>query len=80
MCKGETNPQPFNIERTKTSESLEIIHSDVCGPIEPTTWDGMKYFVIFLDDFTHFAAVFPIKGKFEVAKTVKLYLRQYQAK
>lgn len=45
----------------------------MCGPIDPMIWNGMKYFIIFLDDFTHFIAVFLIKGKFEITETIKLY-------
>ncbi|XP_076661161.1 uncharacterized protein LOC143365143 [Halictus rubicundus] len=78
--KAKQTRNPFNGERDRASKPLEIIHTDVCGPIEPTTWDGMKYFITFLDDFTHFAAVFPIRGKHEVTEIVKSYLKQCQAK
>lgn len=41
-----------NIE-AKSSRVLELIHSDVCGPLNPSTWNGKRYFVTFTDDFTH---------------------------
>jgi hypothetical protein len=33
---------------------LFIIHTDVCGPIKPSSVDGKHYFVTFIDDFTHY--------------------------
>ena len=45
---------------------LERVHSGVCGPLEPTAWDGSKYYVSFIDDFSHFAAIYPIKKKCDV--------------
>lgn len=55
--------KPFNKERTRATRVLEIIHTDVCEPVDPITWDGNKYFVTFLDDYTHHTSVYPIKGK-----------------
>lgn len=64
---------PFSGELPKATRELQIIHTDVCGPIEPTH-DNKRYFVTFLDDFTHFAEVYLINNKSEVAETVKEYV------
>lgn len=52
--------------RSKSKRILEIIHSDVCGPITPIAIDGSKYFVTFIDDFSNFTVVYLIKNKSEV--------------
>ncbi|GAA0154298.1 hypothetical protein LIER_12323 [Lithospermum erythrorhizon] len=31
---------------------LELIHSDLCGPISPTSNSGKRYFLCFIDDFS----------------------------
>ncbi|KAJ8875444.1 hypothetical protein PR048_023339 [Dryococelus australis] len=36
-----------------TMRLLEIIHTDVCGPLD-RMWHGFRYFVACLDDYTHF--------------------------
>jgi hypothetical protein len=41
---------PFNTKRRKARKPLEIIHSDVCGPIDPTTYENKKYFLACADD------------------------------
>lgn len=79
-ARAKQTRMPFTKERTRATRVLEIVHTDVCGPIDPPTWDDKHYFVTILDDFTHFAAIFPIKGKFEVADTVIEYLEQCQNK
>jgi hypothetical protein len=46
--------QPFHSSKTeRTSSFLNLIHSDVCGPIPTRTPHGKSYFIIFLDDHTH---------------------------
>jgi hypothetical protein len=33
-------------------EKLELVHSDICGPINPTSNGGNRYFITFTDDLT----------------------------
>lgn len=54
---------PFDSERTKATRPLEIIHTDLCGPIDPETWDGKKYILTVSDDYTHFAVIYLLKHK-----------------
>jgi hypothetical protein len=44
----------INTDRSKAKRPLEIIHTIVCGPIDPTTYDDKEYFLTRVDDFTHF--------------------------
>lgn len=67
-------------ERTRATRALEIIHTDVCGPIDPDTWDGNKYFITFLDDYTHHTSVYLLKGKFEVFEKVRDYVEEVESK
>ncbi|KAL7726007.1 hypothetical protein ACLKA6_005755 [Drosophila palustris] len=38
----------------RTSDLLEIVHSDVCGPMRTNSISGRKYFVTFIDDFSRY--------------------------
>lgn len=78
--KSKQTRLPFNSERTRANRPLEIIHTDVCGPFEQSTWDGNKYFVSLIDDFTNFVMVYPIKGKFEVPSIIKEYIAEVEGK
>ena len=64
---------PFSGSRERAKKPLERINSDVCGPMEPVGWNGSKYFVSFIDDFTHFAVIYNIKKKWDVFKALKEY-------
>ena len=51
----------------RAKKMLEVIHSDVCGPMQSTTFSGKRYFVTFTDEYSHFTTVFLLKNKSEVA-------------
>lgn len=64
----------------KAKNFLEIISSDVCGPITPMTFDGKSYFVTFIDQFSHFSVVYLLSHKSEVEQCFKNYLAMAEAK
>ena len=66
--------------QTKTKRALEIVHSDICGPVEVSTWDNKKYILTMLDDYTHFAVIYLLKNKFEVADKIKEYVKFAEAR
>lgn len=59
---------PFENNRTKTTEILELIHTDLNGPHNTTGYGGEKYFLTFIDDYSKCTRVFCIKSKAETAK------------
>ena len=46
---------------------LEDIHSDVFGLMKTPTFGGKRYFVTFIDEYSHYCVVFLLQNKFEVA-------------
>lgn len=50
-CKGKQSRLPFPTEGSRATAQLELIHSDLCGPMEETSFSGAKYFITFIDDF-----------------------------
>ena len=63
---GKQTRKSFKTCGIRSSRPLELIHSDVCGPMSESTYDGYQYFVVFVDDFTHFVVVYLIRTKDEV--------------
>lgn len=70
---------PFDSERTKAKRPLELIHTDLCGPIEPNTWDGKNYILTILDDYTHYTVSYLLKHKNEVPDYLKEYIAEMEA-
>ncbi|KAI5340787.1 hypothetical protein L3X38_020061 [Prunus dulcis] len=52
---------------------LELIHSDVCGPMQSTTIRGNRYFLTFIDDCTRMRWVYFIQHKYEVFNIFKKF-------
>lgn len=57
VCKlGKQVQEVFPKEsQTKKKEKLEIVHTDVCGPMQIVSLNGSRYFLLFVDDYTHMA-------------------------
>ena len=47
----------------RASEKLELIHTDICGPINENSINGSKYFLIFIDNFSRMCWVYFLKHK-----------------
>ena len=58
-------------QATRASEILEIVHSDVCGPMQENSLGGSRYFVTFIDDKSRFTAVYFMKTKDQVLEKFK---------
>jgi transposase InsO family protein len=70
--EGKQQRLPFAGEgATRATKVLEIVHSDVCGPMKTTSMGGCKYFVTFIDDFSRKIWLYPIKAKSECFEKFK---------
>ena len=56
---------PFDSSTSRASHPFEIIHSDIWGPILES-FDGYRYFVTFVDDFTRITWLYLLKYKSEL--------------
>lgn len=70
---GKQTRQPYSGERPKTCRPLERVHTDVCGPMPVTATDGSRYFISFMDDFTHFTVTYLMKQKSETFEKFKQF-------
>ena len=52
---------PFNGIVERATELLEIIHSDVCGPLNIPARGGYLYFVTFTDDLSRYGYFYLMK-------------------
>ena len=67
--EGKHHRSKFPVDRSECAkESLELVHSDVCGKINAQSLSGAEYFLTFIDDHTHYTWVYVLKRKDEVFK------------
>ncbi|KAL1449198.1 hypothetical protein WDU94_000417 [Cyamophila willieti] len=78
--KSKQTRLPFKDTHFKSSHALELVHSDICGPIDPISYTGKKYVLTLLDDYTHFTVVYLLENKSDVTKYFEEYTKMVSAK
>lgn len=73
VCAREKlTSKPFPTgDKERTRELLEIVHTDICGPMRHALVGGKKYFVTFIDNKSRWCGVYFIKNKSVVLKYLK---------
>jgi hypothetical protein len=69
--KGRTSRTLFLKRDSKAKGFLELIHSDVCGPMPSSSISGYVYYVSFIDDYSRKTWVYFLKSKDEVFNKFK---------
>ena len=71
---GKQSATPFpQVSLTKSDKLLELVHSDVCGPMRTRSIGGAVSFVTFIDDKSRYVDVFFLKAKSEVKECFLKY-------
>jgi len=61
---GKQHRSAFPTDAAKrASKPLELVHSDICGPMKTTSIAGSRYFLTFIDDLTRHIWVYFLKEK-----------------
>ncbi|GBN40564.1 Retrovirus-related Pol polyprotein from transposon TNT 1-94 [Araneus ventricosus] len=67
-----------NIDINQSSEILELLHADLCGPIQPESYGGAKYFMVLVDDFSGMYFTYFLKNKNEVFDIFSQFKTKYE--
>ena len=68
---GKQRRSSFPTGRTRASRPGELIHSDLCGPMEKASPSGALYFALFIDDFSGYRFIYFLRQKSEAAQCFK---------
>lgn len=66
--KGKQARLSFKVDGTRATELLQLVHSDVCGPMATTSMGGARYYITFIDDYSRKTFVYVMKNKNEAVK------------
>jgi hypothetical protein len=58
---------------TRSSDVLEIIHIDICGPFNVKSIDGFNSFITFTDNFSCYGYTYPIREQSEALDKFKIF-------
>ena len=68
---GKMTKTPFFITMERATDLLEIIHTDVCGPMSLEARGGYRYFLIFIVDLSRYRYIYLMKHKSETFEKFK---------
>ena len=71
---GKQSKKPFPKGKSRRAScSLEIVHADLCGPMQTKSFGGSKYFLLFIDDSTRMSWVYFLQLKSETFQAFKKF-------
>ena len=80
-ASGKMHRVPFQKgSSNRATRPLELVHSDVCGPMNVPSIGGSKNMLTFTDDFTRYITVYFIASKSEVLSKFKEFVNASENK
>ena len=58
----------------KAKSPLQLVHSDLAGPITPSSIEGSKYAIVFVDDFSGAIFVYFLKNKSDATQATARFI------
>nr|GEV07010.1 putative zinc finger, CCHC-type [Tanacetum cinerariifolium] len=83
LCNGcvvaKQTRQSFPDEaQRRASKPLELVHTDLCGPITPQSTGGNRYFLLIVDDWCRHMWVYLLRSKDEALAKFKIFKAQVE--
>lgn len=70
---GKQTRLPFKSSSWRAKTKLELIHTDLCGPMQVPSLGNSLYFLLFIDDLTRMCWVYFLSNKHEAFEKFKLF-------
>ncbi|KAL8091512.1 hypothetical protein AgCh_033945 [Apium graveolens] len=71
--EGKMTNRPFKAKGNRAKQLLELVHSDLCGPMNIQARGGYEYLVTFIDDYSRYGYVYLLHRKSECFDKFKEY-------
>ena len=79
--EGKMARLPFPKKSSRSSKKvLDLIHTDICGPMNTVSPGGCRYFMTMIDDFSRFTVVYFLQRKSEAAERIQQYVRMVETR
>ena len=75
---GKMTKAPFTGFPERALDLLELVHTDVCGPMSTTARGGFQYFITFTDDFSRYGYVYLMRHKSETFEKFKEFQNEVE--
>ena len=78
LCKNcqisKMGKTSFKSKKYQPKEVLEIVHTNLCGPIGIDNYSGDNFFIPFVDEYSRMMIVMYLKEKFEAFSKIQVVL------
>ena len=71
--EGKMTKRPFKAKGNRATIQLELVHTDVCGPMSVQARGGYEYFITFTDDYSRYGYVYLMRHKSEAFDKFREY-------
>ncbi|KAF9663835.1 hypothetical protein SADUNF_Sadunf17G0093300 [Salix dunnii] len=75
---GKSTKLPFTSRQTYATEFLHTLHTDVWGPASVTSFDGFRFYLIIIDEYSRYVWLFPMARKSEVATIFPMFIKRME--
>ncbi|KMQ87943.1 retrovirus-related pol polyprotein from transposon tnt 1-94 [Lasius niger] len=72
--EGKMARSPFPIKSERSTEILDLVHTDLCGPMKVISIGGAKYILQFIDDSSRWGQVYFLKSKSDVSQALQNFV------
>lgn len=82
MChqcqKRKMTKSSFKSKDYSKKRILELVHTNLCGPMRTQSYYGDRYFIMFVDDYTRLMTIMFLKEKSKLFKMFKWYTEKVE--
>lgn len=73
---GKMHRLPFPKSESKSVRLGELVHADLCGPMQENSLGGARYLLLLKDDYSHWRTLYFIKQKTETTHCLEDFFRK----
>lgn len=73
-CERKQTRLPFTESTNKSQQVLQLVHTDLCGPMENMSLGKSRYYLLFVDDYSKMCTLYFLRSKSETF----MYFKQYK--
>jgi Zn ribbon nucleic-acid-binding protein len=77
-AQGRSRETPHQTPIKRGTYPMEFLHTDVGGPFAEAGYDGSRYWVTVLDDFTQLADISAIQRKSDAPEVIQRFIRHHE--
>lgn len=79
--KGKMARKPFpQKSESKSNSILQLIHTDVCGPMQTMTPGQNRYILTLIDDYSRYTTIYLLSQKSEVTERIQNFVQEVKMK